>query len=79
VAKQNLTVSLEQRTIRRARVLAAERGVSVSKLVADSVDNLVARADEYESSRRNALELLERGFHMGKYVPVARERLHDRR
>jgi hypothetical protein len=75
--KQNLTVQLELETIRKARVLAAKRGTSVSALVAEQLRETVSAEDAYETAQRAALEWLGRGFHMGG-ARVDRESLHDR-
>lgn len=56
--KANLTLQLDVDVIRRARVVAAKRGTSVSALVAREIDELVAREDRYEEARDQAVELL---------------------
>ncbi len=58
MSKTNLTLQLETDVIRRARVLAARRGTSVSALVARELTALVAREDRYEDARRRAIELM---------------------
>jgi Family of unknown function (DUF6364) len=59
VARRNLTVQLDEETIRQAKILAAERGTSVSGLVARELERLVARAARYEEAMRRAIELME--------------------
>jgi len=56
MSKTNLTLQLETDVIRRARILAAKRGTSVSDLVARELDALIAREDRYEDARRRAVE-----------------------
>ena len=75
--KQNLTVQLDRDTIRKAKILAAKRGTSVSGLVAAQIRESVQAEDAYESARRTALELLEKGFHLGGGRPN-RDELHER-
>jgi hypothetical protein len=75
--KQNLTVQLDRETIRKAKILAAKRGTSVSGLVAFQINESVEADDTYESARRIALELLERGFHLGGGT-LNRDELHER-
>jgi len=58
VARRNLTVQLEEETIRQAKILAAERGTSVSGLVARELERLVARNARYEDAMRRAVELM---------------------
>lgn len=58
MAKTNLTIQLDAEVIRRARVVAAKRGTSVSALVARELDQLVAQEGRYEDARRRAVELM---------------------
>lgn len=58
MSKTNITLQLETDVIRRARIVAAKRGTSVSALVARELTALVAREDRYEDARRRALELM---------------------
>ncbi len=48
-----------------AKVLAAKRSTSVSRLVADEVDRLVRQDEAYEQARVEALADLESGLDMG--------------
>ena len=76
--KQNLTVSLDGGTIRKAKVLAAKRNTSVTRLLADYVEEMVAEDEKYEAARRSALEYLEKGFPMGGQIAADREDWHER-
>jgi predicted transcriptional regulator len=76
-ARQNLTVQLDRDTVRKAKILAARRGTSVSALVAAQIQESVQAEDAYEAARRSALELLERGFHFGG-KRLSRDELHER-
>jgi len=58
MAKTNLTLQLDEEVIRRARVVAAKRGTSVSALVARELDGLVEQDARYEEAWRRAEELL---------------------
>jgi Family of unknown function (DUF6364) len=76
--KQNLTVSLPQQTIRKAKVLAARRGSSVSGLVAEQIELLVGEDEAYERAQRQALALMDKGFHMGGVIRATRDEWHER-
>jgi hypothetical protein len=77
--KRNLTVELDVETIRKARVLAAKRDTSISRLVAGEIERLVSEADTYENAKAQALALLEEGFDMGsKGILPSRDELHER-
>ena len=75
--KQNLTIQLDRETIKKAKVLAARRGTSVSGLVAAQIRETVQAEDAYESARRTALDLLEKGLHLGG-GRLGRDELHER-
>ena len=77
--KQNVTVSLPDYTIRKAKILAAKRGTSISGLLAEEIEKLVGEEDDYERAKGRALALLDKGFHMGGRITATRESLHDRK
>jgi hypothetical protein len=62
---QNLTVRLEGGTIRKAKILAAKRSTSVSRLVAAEIDRLVHEDEAYEHAMAEALAELGVGFDLG--------------
>lgn len=77
--RQNLTVQLDADTIKKARVLAAKRSTSVSRLVASEIDRLVREDDDYQRARGEALAELERGYNLGSEGRlVKRDELYDR-
>jgi hypothetical protein len=77
-SKQNLTVSLARQTLQKAKVLAARRGTSISGLVAQQIELLVGEDEAYERAQRQALALVDRGFHMGGTIEARRDELHER-
>ena len=76
--KQNLTVSLERETIQKAKVLAARRNTSVTRLLADYVEEMVAEDEKYDAAQRAALDYLKKGFPMGGQIAADREDWHER-
>ena len=76
--KQNITVRLDRRTLRKAKVLAARRNTSISRLLADQIETIVGENDAYEQAQRRALALLDRGFHMGGRIESSRDEWHER-
>ena len=76
--KRNVTVSLEQQTIRKARILAAKQGTSISRLLAGQIEALVGEDEAYEQAERRALALLDQGFHLGGVIRASRDELHER-
>jgi len=75
--KQNITLSLEKSVIRNAKVLAAEKSLSVSALLAQELTQLVKQDHEYKLARLSAIDDLELGLQLGG-KPLNREALYDR-
>lgn len=75
--RQNITISVDQILLRKARVLAAERGTSVSRLIADELARLVDESTAYALARDAALADLDKGLKLGGR-PASREALHER-
>ena len=78
-AKQNITLAIDGSLLKRARAVAARRGLSVSALLADELRELVAEDTAYESAQRRAAALLEDGLSLGGARVTDREALHERR
>lgn len=76
--KRNLTVQLDETTIQKARVLAARRSTSVSRLVADEISRIVTDDDRYQRARELAFRQLDKGLHLGGSPLPDRESLHER-
>ena len=76
--KQNVTISLDRQTLRKAKVLAAKHGTSISGLLAEQIEVLVGEEEAYEHAERQALALLDQGFHLGGMIHASREELHER-
>ena len=78
MTKQNITVSLPRQTIRKAKILAARRGSSISGLLAEQIEILVGEEEAYERALRQAAALLDQGFHLGGVIRVSRDEWHER-
>ena len=76
---KNITVTLDDETYRRARMIAAERDTSVSALVKRFLVELGAGESEAERLRREERALRQKitAFSAGDRLP--REDVHDRR
>jgi hypothetical protein len=76
--KQNVTISLDRKTIQKAKIVAARRSTSISGLLAHQVEILVGEEEAYERAERQAMALLDQGFHLGGAVEASRDELHER-
>jgi predicted transcriptional regulator len=77
-ATQNITIRLDRRTLRKARILAVKRNTSISRLLAAQIETLVGEDEAYEQARRRAMALLDRGFHLGSRIEATRDEWHER-
>lgn len=74
---KNLTVSLDDETYRRARIVAAERETSVSSLVKKYLLELTAEGDS-ERLKRLEREVRNRITNFDSSDKVSRDVLHER-
>ncbi|MBI4702454.1 MAG: hypothetical protein HY744_15150 [Deltaproteobacteria bacterium] len=74
----NVTIRIDDEgLIRRAKVLAARNGTSLSALVRRHIEELVRRDDDYERARTQALLVMREGLALGG-KPLGREEVHER-
>jgi hypothetical protein len=76
--KQNLTISLDRQTIRKAKIVAARHSTSISGLLARQIEILIGEEEAYDRAQRQAMALLEQGFRLGSIARLSREQLHER-
>lgn len=76
--KQNITLAIDRVLLKRARAVAAQRGTSISGLLASELERLVNNTQEYERARARALARMESGYHLGGGKLPSREELHER-
>ena len=76
--KQNVTISLDRKTIQNAKIVAARRATSISGLLARQIEILVGEEEAYEKARLQAMTLLDRGFPLNSKIRIGRDELHER-
>lgn len=76
--KQNVTISLSRQVLKKAKILAARRETSISSLLAQEIEFLVGDEEAYERAERQAMALLNKGFHLGGVIRAGRDELHER-
>jgi hypothetical protein len=57
-------------------VVAAKRGSSISRLLAEQIDLLARQDDDYDRAMHDALAELERGYDLGGGPYPARDEVH---
>ena len=65
MATQNVTLSLPKDVLRRVKMLAAQRGTSISRLLIETLEGVGARDEAYERARKRALRALSRPPNLG--------------
>jgi predicted transcriptional regulator len=76
--KTNITLKLDADLLRRVKVIAAERGTSVSAIMAAELHEMIAKEDAYEEAKRRAMALMREGWNLGWKKPKSRDELHER-
>jgi hypothetical protein len=76
--KHSITVAIDPALLKKARVIAARRGRSVSALLSDELQALVSTDAAYATARKRATALLLTPLPLGGSL-IAREELHERR
>ncbi|HMM52889.1 MAG: hypothetical protein LC136_09355 [Burkholderiales bacterium] len=73
----NITLRLDEKTLRRIRHLAVDQQTSVSAWVGNLVTRTVAELDSFEPARRRALRALKQPVPV-REGPLSREQAHER-
>ena len=76
--KTNVTLKLDAELLKEARVLAAEQGSSISRMLAAKLEELVRERKGYERARKRSLSRLRVGMDLGWTRPPSRDELHER-
>jgi predicted transcriptional regulator len=76
---KNITVSVDDETYRRARIIAAERDTSVSALVKRALVELAAAESDSEGLKRAERSLRERITAFRAADRLSRDALHERK
>jgi hypothetical protein len=77
--KQNITLSIEKELLKKAKLMAANRETSVTKLLTEQLVKMASENDQYDLGNKKALAILKKGFHLGGSIIAKREKLHERR
>jgi len=73
---KNVTITMEEHVAEWARIEAARRNTSVSRLVGELVAERMRHDDAYERAMREALQFRSLGVSTGPYL--TRDEIYDR-
>lgn len=74
---QNITINLDGEIIQKARVLAARRQTSISRMLGQELERVVRESERYEQAKAKAFAHMRQGWHMGGHAVASREDLHE--
>ena len=63
MAKQKITLSVDQSLLQRARGVAAQHGLGISAYLVHVLDRASQRDEEYEEAKARAIALLDNPMH----------------
>jgi hypothetical protein len=75
---KNVTITLDEKTAAWARVQAAQRGMSVSRMVGEMLQERMREGKEYEQAMRRFLSKRPVAFKWKAGRRPTREEVHDR-
>jgi metal-responsive CopG/Arc/MetJ family transcriptional regulator len=78
--RQNLTLSLPKALLKKAKVLAARKEISLSELVREAIEERIREDTGYRKARRRHTHTLMNSFDLGTngHLGMSRETLHER-
>jgi hypothetical protein len=79
--KQNVTLALPRRLLRRVKIAAAERETSMTAIITRLLEDFVRQKDDdYEKAMRHALVAMKKGYDIGTHGKRTwtRDELHER-
>jgi hypothetical protein len=77
--KQSITLSKEKELLKKAKLMAAKKETSLTKLLTEQLAKMVSEDEQYDLAKKRALAILKKGYHLGGCVIAKREKLRERR
>jgi hypothetical protein len=80
VEKQNITLSLPREILKKGKVLAARKGISLNELVRELLQANTENDGEYRASAERQIKRMKEGIQLGTKgkIPWKRDQLHQR-
>ena len=80
VETQNITLALPRKLLRQIKTIAAKRHTSLSRLLTEQLEVIIANEEGYTRARTRHLALLEHAPDLGTggHLNMRREVLHER-
>jgi hypothetical protein len=80
VEKQNITLSLPREILKKGKVLAARKGISLNELVRELLQANTENDGEYQASAGRQIKRMKEGIQLGTKGKITwkRDQLHQR-
>lgn len=76
--KQNITISLDKDLISAGKMIAAQRGTSLNRMLRLELERIIRNAKQYDTAKQKAIAAMRSGFHSGMDRYPLRDELHER-
>ena len=76
--KQNITVSLDKDLIHKGKMIAAQQGTSLNRMLRLELEKIIRNARQYDMAKQKAIAAMTAGFHSGMDRYPSRDELHER-
>jgi len=76
--KTNITLKLDRGLLKKMKILAATREMSISALVTIQLEQLVSESGESDAIRKRAIARMRKGFDLGFTPAKSRDELYER-
>jgi predicted transcriptional regulator len=75
---QNITLSLPKNILRKLKILAVQRNSSISRLLTEAIERMLAEETSYEEARNRQIALMKKGVNLGFHKPASRDGVYER-
>jgi len=76
--KQNITISLDKDLISAGKVIAAQQGTSLNRMLRLEMERIIRNVTKYDIAKQKAIAAMKAGFHSGMDRYPSRDELHER-
>jgi hypothetical protein len=76
--KQNITISLDKDLIQAGKVIAAQQGTSLNRMLRMELERIIRNLRQYDMAKQRAIAAMKKGFHSGTACYPSRDELHER-
>jgi len=78
--KQNVTIVVPKETLKKAKHMAIDKQVSLSRLLTETLESIVEKDDAYRKAKARQTTVMKKGLNLGigGNITWDRKDLHDR-